>query len=156
MKFTAGVGKRYGRRHTPCEMNRTETRYAGLLQGRLLCGEISAWHFEAMTFKLAANLRYTPDFNVFHHDGSFELIDVKGTGPIDDKSVVKTALILGKHVHVGRVNTIKRFRWFHDLGAHTCDGSGVAMYDHMLEKITLEMNRPEDPGLFGVDTAKYG
>lgn len=49
--------------------------------------------------------------------------------------LVKTAKILGKHVHVGRVNTHRRFDLFSSIGADTCDGSGVAMYDHMLEKI---------------------
>ena len=49
--------------------------------------------------------------------------------------LVKTAKLLGKHVHVGRVNTHRRFELFSSLGADTCDGSGVAMYDHMLEKI---------------------
>ena len=87
---------------------------------------------------------------------SMQAIFIGGGDPWKDSKavadIVKTALILGKHVHVGRVNTIKRFRWFHDLGAHTCDGSGVAMYDHMLEKITREMNRPADPGLFDVDS----
>jgi hypothetical protein len=48
---------------------------------------------------------------------------------------VRTAKILGIHVHVGRVNTPKRFEHFCRLGADTCDGSGVAMYDHMLEAI---------------------
>jgi hypothetical protein len=55
--------------------------------------------------------------------------------------IVKTAKILGKWVHVGRVNTPKRFEHFAQLGADSCDGSGVAMYDHMLEKI----ERRNDP-----------
>jgi hypothetical protein len=49
--------------------------------------------------------------------------------------LVKTAKILGKHVHVGRVNTPRRFDIFASIGADTCDGSGVAMYDHMLQRI---------------------
>ena len=49
--------------------------------------------------------------------------------------IVRTAKTLGLWVHVGRVNTPKRFEHFLQLGADTCDGSGVAMYDHMLEKI---------------------
>jgi len=56
--------------------------------------------------------------------------------------IVRTAKILGLWVHIGRVNTPKRFDHFSDLGADTCDGSGVAMYDHMLEKIE---NRQIDP-----------
>ena len=49
--------------------------------------------------------------------------------------VVKTGLLMGVHVHVGRVNTPARFKRFDDLGAHTCDGSGVSRYSWMLEKI---------------------
>jgi hypothetical protein len=41
---------------------------------------------------------------------------------------VKSAVILGKHVHIGRVNTQERYELFANLGAHTCDGSGVARY----------------------------
>ena len=88
-KSASGVGARYGRRHVPGEMNKTESRYADLLQAKKLAGEIIDWHFEAVTFKLADNLRYTPDFCVLHIDGSFELIDCKGSGMIDDKSIVK-------------------------------------------------------------------
>lgn len=49
--------------------------------------------------------------------------------------LVKTAKTLGKHVHIGRVNTPRRYRLFAVAGADTCDGSGVAMYDHMLDEI---------------------
>jgi hypothetical protein len=49
--------------------------------------------------------------------------------------VVKVAKLLGKWVHVGRVNSPKRFEKFEELGCDSCDGSGIAMYDHMLEKI---------------------
>lgn len=55
--------------------------------------------------------------------------------------VVKTAKILGKHVHVGRVNTWKRFRKFAELHADTCDGSGASQYDHMLADIVREMKQ---------------
>ena len=50
--------------------------------------------------------------------------------------LVKTALMVGKHVHVGRVNTPARFKYFADLGANTCDGSGVSRYNWMLERIS--------------------
>jgi hypothetical protein len=49
--------------------------------------------------------------------------------------IVKAGKALGKHVHAGRVNEFKRFKVFHEAGADTCDGSGIAMYDHMLEKL---------------------
>jgi len=58
------------------------------------------------------------------------------------EDIVKTAKILGLWVHVGRVNNPKRFDHFEELGADSCDGSGVAMYDHMLQKIE---KRKEDP-----------
>jgi hypothetical protein len=39
--------------------------------------------------------------------------------------LVKTAKLLGKHVHIGRVNCEARFRNFAGI-ADTCDGSGVS------------------------------
>ena len=49
--------------------------------------------------------------------------------------IIKTAKILGKQVHVGRVNTYKRYRRFSVLGCDTCVGSGVSRYDNMLQNI---------------------
>jgi len=49
--------------------------------------------------------------------------------------VVRAAKIIGKHVHVGRVNTPRRFAHFEELGADTCDGTGVSRYTWMLDKI---------------------
>lgn len=65
--------------------------------------------------------------------------------------IVKAAKTLGLHVHVGRVNTAKRFRLFADAGADTCDGSGIAMYDHMLDALAREMSGAPAPTLFDVD-----
>jgi hypothetical protein len=64
--------------------------------------------------------------------------------------IVKTAKALAVHVHVGRVNTAKRFRLFAEAGADTCDGSGVAMYDHMLDALVREMSGVPAPTLFDV------
>lgn len=44
----------------------------------------------------------------------------------------KTAKILGKWVHVGRVNTAARVRNWLDI-ADSIDGSGICRFDHMLE-----------------------
>ena len=63
----------------------------------------------------------------------------------DSKAVadlVKTAKTLGIWVHVGRLNSPKRFDHFDALGADSCDGSGIARYDHMLEAI-VRRNDPE-------------
>jgi hypothetical protein len=50
-------------------------------------------------------------------------------------AIIKAAQIAGKHVHVGRVNTIRRFRKFDELGCDTCDGSGVVRFGWMMEAI---------------------
>lgn len=54
---------------------------------------------------------------------------------VECEEIARYHLNLGMHVHIGRVNGFERFIKFHELGAHTCDGSGVSMYDHMLEKL---------------------
>ena len=59
--------------------------------------------------------------------------------------VVKAAKILDIPVHVGRVNTYKRYRVFADLGADTCDGSGIAKFSHMLKDIETSVNRKASP-----------
>ena len=64
------------------------------------------------------------------------------------KDIIKTAKILNKHTHIGRVNTIKRYKSFSDIGADTCDGSGVSMYDHMLEDIAAGLSKKPEPTLF--------
>ena len=64
---------------------------------------------------------------------------VGGTNAFKDSSaaydIVKTAKALDVPVHVGRVNTFKRYETYAALGADTCDGSGVAKYDWMLKEI---------------------
>lgn len=82
----------------------------------------------------------------------FRAFFIGGTDPWKDsqtvKDIVKTGKALGKHGHVGRVNTTKRYQAFAELGCDTCDGSGVAMYDHMIDKIQKDLNQKPDPGLF--------
>ena len=58
------------------------------------------------------------------------------------EQIVKAALNNDMHVHIGRVNTFQRFYHFHCIGAHTCDGSGISMYDDMLAKLqSLILNK---------------
>ena len=77
---------------------------------------------------------------------------IGGTDNFKDSSsaydVVKTAKALDIHVHVGRVNTIKRYRKYASLGADTCDGSGVCRYDHMLIDIANNVADENQPTLF--------
>ena len=49
--------------------------------------------------------------------------------------IIQAAQLLGKHVHVGRVNDARRWQHFEALGVDTCDGTGIARYSHMREAI---------------------
>lgn len=97
MKFRGKTSHgRYGKRHKPGQMNRTEESYAAILEARKQAGEIIEWHFEAITLKLADNCRHTLDFTIFHTDGSFEFVNVKGGGPINETSAVKARMAAEK------------------------------------------------------------
>lgn len=58
--------------------------------------------------------------------------------------IVKAAKALGKWAHIGRVNHPARFSHFEELGADSCDGSGMARYTHMRQAIA---NRHEQGSL---------
>lgn len=60
-------------------MNRTEAAWGGVLQGRLLAGQIAAYWFEGIKLRLGLNLWYTPDFLVQLADGTVEVHEVKAT-----------------------------------------------------------------------------
>ncbi len=56
--------------------------------------------------------------------------------------IIKAAKIMNKHVHIGRVNTPRRWNYFDKLGADTCDGSGFARFDWMLERLVGRNDHP--------------
>lgn len=56
--------------------------------------------------------------------------------------IVKASIIMEKWCHVGRVNTPGRYEYFKDLGANSCDGTGLARYSHMREKLCRELTEP--------------
>lgn len=62
---------------TPGAMNKTEAAYAAILELRKRAGEIREYKYESVTFKLAPDTRYTPDFYVVFED-RIELHEVKG------------------------------------------------------------------------------
>lgn len=64
--------------HKPGVMNGLESEYAGILEARKLAGEVALYLFEAITLKLAADTRYTPDFMVMLADGTLECHETKG------------------------------------------------------------------------------
>lgn len=81
-------------RHVPGKMNKTETAYAELLEGRKLMGEILGWRFEAYKLRLADNTFFTADFVVQLPSGEIQLHEVKastkaGKTLIEDDAAVK-------------------------------------------------------------------
>lgn len=50
--------------------------------------------------------------------------------------IVRTAKVLGKWVHIGRVNDPNRWSHFERLEADSCDGTGIARYSHMRRAIS--------------------
>ena len=75
----------------PADMNKLEAAYADLLETRRRRDEILAWKFEAVKLRLAANTFYTPDFMVWHNDGSLELVECKGFWRDDARVKIKVA-----------------------------------------------------------------
>jgi len=71
--------KKRSQGHKPGEMNSTETAYRDLLMGRVAAATIHRFLFEAITFKLADDVRYTPDFAVWMPDGTLEFHEVKAS-----------------------------------------------------------------------------
>jgi hypothetical protein len=66
--------------HISGAMNKTEAAYALWLQSEEKYGFITkALPFGSITFKLADDTRYTPDFPVVLPDGTLELRDTKGS-----------------------------------------------------------------------------
>ncbi len=59
-------------------MNKLERDYASVLEDRRLAGEIYAWKFEPLTFRLARLCTYKPDFFVLFPDGIIEFHETKG------------------------------------------------------------------------------
>ncbi len=61
------------------QMNKTEEQYAEELKMQLHMGEILWWCFEGLTFKLADNTRYTPDFIVLTKEMELQAREIKGS-----------------------------------------------------------------------------
>lgn len=57
--------------------------------------------------------------------------------------IIRTAQVLKKWVHVGRVNDPDRFLHFERLGADSCDGSGLARYSHMRRAVAKRNQQAE-------------
>ena len=60
--------KEKGRLSKASVMNKTEARYALILEAMKRNGDIGGYEFGAVTLKLATDTRYTPDFLVWFND----------------------------------------------------------------------------------------
>lgn len=80
-----------GLRHQPGVMNKTEEARSRDLDAMQQRGEILDYWFEAMTFKLADDTRYTPDFLVLMPDGLLVVEEVKGFWQDDALVKIKIA-----------------------------------------------------------------
>lgn len=82
-------------RRTPGKMNKLEESYSKELERRRLAGEIHAWAFEPMNFRLAHRCYYKPDFMVIMADGTVEFHEAKGH--FEEQSKVRTKVVAEKH-----------------------------------------------------------
>ena len=76
------------------ERNKTEDAYELELKAQQERGEILWYRFEGLTFKLAHDTRYTPDFVVLKANGELECREVKGAKIVfqsDAKVKIKVA-----------------------------------------------------------------
>jgi hypothetical protein len=60
-------------------LNKTEKRYSDRLESMKHAGLIAWYRFESVTFKLADDTRYNPDFIVMLANGEIEIHEVKGS-----------------------------------------------------------------------------
>ena len=88
-------------RRKPGEMNGTERKMADFLEAKKQAGEVLSYWFEAYTFKLAKDTRYTPDFAVMLANHELQFWEVKGFWRDDAKVKIKIAAKLFHHQFIG-------------------------------------------------------
>jgi hypothetical protein len=57
--------------------------------------------------------------------------------------IIRAANALDKWAHVGRVNDPARFLHFEEMGADSCDGTGLARYTHMRQAVARRKTHPD-------------
>jgi len=80
-----------GVRKVPGQMNKLERRYFDTLTMRKAQGEILDFWYEPVTFKLAFDTRYTPDFMIMFPTGLIAFHETKGFWEEDAKIKIKCA-----------------------------------------------------------------
>lgn len=60
------------------------------------------------------------------------------------RTLVGAAILHGKLVHAGRVNSARRIRYFHDLGVHSFDGTSLVRWPEVyLRRISTLLTNPQ-------------
>lgn len=117
------------KRGRPRGPNRTETAYGGYLELLKRQNVVSWYGFEVITFKLAHDTRYTPDFSVCLSNGEIEFHEVKGFFRDDAKVKIRVAaamfpfrfMVVRKLKRGWDVETVSGGA--NDLQAHSVEGS---------------------------------
>lgn len=79
------------KRRTTGTMNRLEASYAAYLDQRKAAGEVLAWWFERLAFRVGKSCFWHADFLVQVADGTLEIHDCKGFA--QDDAVVKARAV---------------------------------------------------------------
>lgn len=80
----------------PGVMNKTEAKYAFVLEALKRNGQISEYYFEAIKFRLGDNCYYTPDFMIIDNQGVVSFDEIKG-GFIMEDSAIKWKMAVEKY-----------------------------------------------------------
>lgn len=99
-KYINPKPKKSGKRRK--EMNKTEARFAALLDARIARGEIVSWAYEEITLRWPDGMRYTADFSVI---GVTDYTQMNNTGP--SIPMVPTILIEVKGAYAWAKDVVK-------------------------------------------------
>jgi hypothetical protein len=94
-------------------MNKTETAYAQVLEANKRSGAISEWFYEAVTFKLGPDCRYTPDFMVIDCTGVISFYETKGF--MRDDALVKLKTFSKQFPFGLTLCTFKNKKWVYKV-----------------------------------------
>lgn len=119
-----GQGKRRGAAHVRGVMNRTEGRFAAILEMQRLFGEIRGWSFEPETLILGPRFTFTPDFKVEELDGTLTWYDVKGRHVWEDATIkIKAAALLLPQYRFAQARWVNNSEWKYRFFASGKEGT---------------------------------
>lgn len=94
----------------PGKMNRTEEAFSEWAEHHKLAGLLLGWWFEAVTFKLAEDLRYTPDFMLLEGDLTATFVETKASF-INKKGVLQSTARDDSTVKLKMASSLFPFRF---------------------------------------------